>query len=199
MSLESTATFTLPPWIAPFLAAQPAVFPDDDSRMALVIDLARENVERGSGGPFGAAVFAAGSGELLAAGVNLVMEQQASLAHAEILALLLAQRRLGSHDLAGPGLPACELVTSAQMCAMCCGAVAWSGVRRVVCGARREDVEELLGFDEGPLPADWAAQLAARGIGVRQGVLRERARQVLLRYRDLSGVIYNSRRVTPSP
>ncbi len=196
MPVPSSATFTLPAWMAPFLASRPPAFPDDDSRMALVVDLARENIERRSGGPFGAAVFAAGSGELLSAGVNLVLTQQTSLAHAEILALLLAQRRLGSHDLAAPGLPACELVTSAQMCAMCCGAVAWSGVHRVVCGATREDVEGLLGFDEGPLPADWADQLTARGVAVTQGVQREAARQVLLRYRELGGIVYNSLRST---
>jgi tRNA(Arg) A34 adenosine deaminase TadA len=112
----------------------------------------------GTGGPFGAAVFEEQSGRLLATGVNLVVAAGCSLLHAEVVALLLAQQRLGRFDLGGEGLPVCELVTSAEPCAMCFGAVLWSGVKSLVCAARREDVERL-GFDEGPKPVDWPAEL----------------------------------------
>ncbi|MDZ7725357.1 MAG: hypothetical protein U5R06_21690 [candidate division KSB1 bacterium] len=69
-------------------------FPDDPARMGFVVDLARQNVEQGSGGPFGAAVFDCESGELVSAGVNLVTRSNLSVCHAEILALSAAQRRL---------------------------------------------------------------------------------------------------------
>lgn len=191
---HNEARLTLPPWVGPFLAQRECSLPSDEARMALVIALARENIERGTGGPFGAAVFEQDSGLLVSVGVNRVVPEQTSIAHAEMIALLLAQRRRATFDLGSAELPAHELVTSAQMCGMCLGATLWSGVRRVVCGAAREDVEGILGFDEGPLPDNWEQELARRGITLRQGVLREEARALLRRYAELEGLVYNSRR-----
>lgn len=73
---------------------------------------------------------------------------------------------------------------------MCLGAIPWSGVEHVVCGATKEDVEAA-GFDEGARPTDWQAQLQARGIALTTGILRDRARDVLNAYRDSGGNIYN--------
>ena len=52
-----------------------------------------------------------------------------------------------------------ELVTSGQPCIQCYGNLWWSGLRRLVVGARKEDIETLAGFSEGPLPHTWADQL----------------------------------------
>lgn len=191
---HNEARLALPPWVGPFLAQREHSLPSDEARMALVIALARENIERGTGGPFGAAVFERDSGLLVSVGVNRVVPEQTSIAHAEMMAFLLAQRRRATFDLGSEGLPAHELVTSAQMCGMCLGATLWAGVRRVVCGAARQDVEGILGFDEGPLPDNWEQELARRGISLRQGVLREEARTLLRRYAELEGIVYNSRR-----
>jgi tRNA(Arg) A34 adenosine deaminase TadA len=158
--------------------------------MQLAIELARRNVAAGTGGPFGAAVFEAASGRLLAVGVNLVVAARCSVLHAEVVALMLAQQRLGRFDLGGAGLPPCELVTSAEPCAMCFGAVLWSGVKRLVCAARQEDVERL-GFDEGPKPVDWPAELHRRGIDLVRDVCRAEAVAVLNRYAATGGLIYN--------
>jgi tRNA(Arg) A34 adenosine deaminase TadA len=171
--------------------ATPTVLAAPEARMRFVLELARDNVAAG-GGPFAAAVFEREGGRLLAAGANRVVASGCSSAHAEILALSLAQARLGSHDLGAAGLPACELVTSAEPCMMCLGAVLWSGVRRLVCAARGEDVLAL-GFDEGPRPANWIAELQARGISVETDLLRDEARAVLRAYREAGGPIYNAR------
>lgn len=168
--------------------------PTLEERVRLVIDLARENTLRGTGGPFGAAIFERDSGKLIAVGVNRVVPDQCSIAHAEMMAFAMAQQELGVFDLGGPGLPAHELVTSAQMCVMCYGATFWSGVRRVVCAAATEDVHELTDFDEGPVPADWRRQLEQRGIEVVEGMLRQEAREVLRAYQAANGMIYNARR-----
>ena len=80
---------------------------------------------------------------------------------------------------------------------MCLGAVCWSGVRQIVCGARGEDAGRI-GFDEGPKPADWVSELERRGIAVTRDVMRERAAQVLRSYRDCGGPIYNARAGTRS-
>jgi tRNA(Arg) A34 adenosine deaminase TadA len=189
--MDPTLHVELPSWLVEAAAAC-LPLPSQEARMAFAIRLARRNVETGSGGPFGAAVFESASGRLLAVGTNLVVASHCSSAHAEILALALAQKSLGNFDLGAPGLPACELVTSVEPCAMCAGAVLWSGARRLVCGASSDDARAI-GFDEGPKHPDWANELRARGIEVVEGVLRPEAVAVLEHYRAAGGRIYNAR------
>lgn len=174
-----------PAWIAEELDLESARS-NDDSKMRIVIELARRNVAHG-GGPFGAAVFDARTGHLVAVGANWVVAQKSSLLHAEVAAIAFAQVRVGSHSLAGDDH---ELFASSEPCAQCLGATAWSGVRRLVCGAPAEDAEAI-GFDEGPRRDDWAAELEARGIRVTLGLLAAEAREVLNGYAASGGPIYN--------
>jgi tRNA(Arg) A34 adenosine deaminase TadA len=109
-----------------------------------------------------------------------------------MVALALAHRVVGHFDLSADGIPR-ELVTSTEPCAMCYGAVPWSGVRRLVCGAREADAKAV-GFDEGEKPAHWIGALETRGIDVVRDVLREDAAAVLRHYVEIGGVIYNGRR-----
>jgi tRNA(Arg) A34 adenosine deaminase TadA len=190
MTLTSI-TLTLPAWIEELAGDPERSYPDPRERMRLAIELARWNVQHGTGGPFGAAVFDLRTFRLIAPGVNRVMPESCSVAHAEIMALMLAQKRLGCFDLASPGLPPCELAASAEPCAMCYGAVPWSGVRRLAFGALGEDVTAI-GFDEGYKPPDWMSALAARGIEVTAGLMREEARTVLQDYYRNGGMIYNT-------
>jgi tRNA(Arg) A34 adenosine deaminase TadA len=127
---------------------------------------------------------------VVAAGLNSVTRLGNSVLHAEVVAIMLAQQRVGSFTLRGPGLPTHELVTSCEPCAMCLGATLWSGVRGLVCGATREDATAL-GFDEGPVFAQSYEHLRARGIAVERGVLRAEAAAVLELYRERGGPIYN--------
>lgn len=161
--------------------------------MDFAIALARENARRCSGGPFGAAVFERDTGRLVAVGVNAVVPSGLSFAHAEMLALALAQHARKRFDLAHPRLPVHELVTSSEPCAMCFGATPWSGVRRLVCGARASDAEAI-GFDEGPKPRAWVAALERRGIAVVRDVRRAEAVAVLHEYGAAGGTIYGPAR-----
>ncbi|MHC4487943.1 MAG: nucleoside deaminase [Planctomycetota bacterium] len=182
----------LPPWVESFLANSEQVFPTVETRMQLVVTLARLNVEHKTGGPFGAGIFEQEGGRLVAVGVNQVESTNCSIAHAEMLAIAVAQHAIGHYDLGSREGSAYELVTSTEPCVMCLGAVCWSGVRQVVCGARDEDVREI-GFDEGPKPQNWVRSLESRGIIVVQDVLRKQAKAVLTEYRKRGGLIYNSR------
>jgi tRNA(Arg) A34 adenosine deaminase TadA len=185
--LYAQVHLTLPPWVHD--AIDPgAMCADDEARMALAIRLAELNVERGTGGPFGAAVFTA-EGRLVSVGVNRVVPSNCSVAHAEMMAYMTAQQRLQRFRLNEDGHPY-VLATSAQPCCQCYGATVWAGVSRLLIGARADDVHELTEFDEGPLPADWVGELERRGIAVVRDVLRERARAVLAAYRDGGGVRY---------
>lgn len=187
-----TFQLQLPAWLEPFLAQQPRHFPTTAERMNLAIALARQNIAHGTGGPFGAAIFDLDTHELIAPGINLVVASHAAIAHAEMVAITLAQQLHSTHDLGAKGLPDCELVTSTEPCAMCFGAVPWSGVRQLVCGARDEDARAI-GFDEGPKLPDWYAHLEARGIRVVRDVCRHEAAQVLRDYLAGDGDIYNGR------
>lgn len=188
MQIETSFRIALPDWCVDFAAGLPECLPDPDARMRLAIELSRRNVEAESGGPFGAVVAAIDDGHLLALGVNRVEPARCSSAHAEIVALSLAQARLGTWNLAEAG--ALELATSCEPCAMCLGAIPWSGVRRVRCGATKADAEQA-GFDEGARPLDWVEALARRGIELQRGIERDAARAVLLDYRDRGARIYN--------
>jgi tRNA(Arg) A34 adenosine deaminase TadA len=162
----------------------------DEARMRLAIAVSRENVQRGSGGPFGAAIFEAESGRLIAVGMNSVVRYNNCTLHGEMVAFMMAQQVVGSFTLNSPTLPAHELFTSCEPCAMCLGATLWSGVRRVVYGAQREDASRL-NFEEGPVFPQSYKYLEDRGISIVRSLLREEARAVLELYRKNSGKIYN--------
>jgi tRNA(Arg) A34 adenosine deaminase TadA len=162
----------------------------DEERMRLAIRLSRENVERDTGGPFGAAVFESESGRLVAVGMNSVVRLNNCMLHGEGMAVMMAQSRLDCFTLRSEDGPAYELVTSCEPCAMCLGTTLWSGVRRLVCGAGRDDALRL-GFDEGPVFPESYAYLEARGIRVVHGMLRDEANAVLELYHARQGPIYN--------
>jgi len=180
---------TLPQWIDALADKHGSRFETVEARMRFAIALAKRNIEQKTGGPFGAGVFEIETGRLLAPGVNLVTSSNCSLAHAEMVAIGLAQQRLGTYDLSR-GHTGYELVTSTEPCAMCLGAIPWSGVRRVICGARGQDACAI-GFDEGTKPTDWAQTLQDRGIDVTCDMLRDEARAVLQQYLTEGGPIYN--------
>lgn len=170
---------TLPPWIGDVADAS-LRYVTDEERVGLAIELSRQNIERSQGGPFGAAIFNA-DGRLVSVGVNRVVPQACSVAHAEMMAYMTAQQRLAAFRLNEAG-GRYTLATSAQPCCQCYGATIWAGIDELLIGARGEDVEELTDFDEGPLPTDWTGELQRRGIAVRRDILREQARAVLASY-----------------
>lgn len=181
--------FVLPSWVDEWLQERETVCPDPESRMGLIVELSRQNVERQGGGPFAAGVFERETNRLIAPGVNLVTASGCSVAHAEIVAVILAQRVVGSHTLAQPDHAGYELVSSTAPCAMCLGAIPWSGVNALTCGARGEDAEAV-GFDEGDKVVDWQQRLEGRGIQVLTDVCREEAAAVIKDYAAKGGTIY---------
>jgi tRNA(Arg) A34 adenosine deaminase TadA len=187
MTIESATalTITLPDWVDQVVENWSAPLVTDRERTRLAIALSAMNIERG-GGPFAALVFA--GEQWFGAGVNRVVDSGFSIAHAEILALMAAQRRMRDGSATWGGGPL-TLVTTTEPCCQCFGALIWAGVGRLVCGATTADAEAV-GFDEGPKPQDWAAVLRERGISVDLGVERDGARSVLQQYAEQGGRIY---------
>jgi len=188
MNLAQQCVISLPSWVEGWLGAHDRRIAGNEEAMALAIELATESVRRRTGGPFGAVVYDTRSGELVSVGVNRVTETRLSIAHAEMVAISLAQQRLGEWNLSECGDYA--LVTTCEPCAMCFGALPWSGVRTLVCGARKTDAEAA-GFDEGARPPDWVQALGARGIRVERDVLRGAAAAIFDLYLGSGGEIYN--------
>ena len=185
MRLQAQVGLSLPDWIHAQVDTDGA-YPGDEAKVALAIELSRLNIEARSGGPFGAVVFDAGDDRIVSVGVNRVLPQHCSVAHAETMACMLAQQRLQrarlNRDLDDNVVGRYVLATSSQPCCQCYGATVWAGIDRLLIGARSEDVEALTEFDEGPLPADWVGELERRGIEVVRDLHRDAAREVLRRY-----------------
>ncbi|MCW4049970.1 MAG: nucleoside deaminase [Candidatus Bathyarchaeota archaeon] len=190
-------TLTLPNWAIDELKRMPEYFPSIKDRMEAVIRFSQLNIDNGTGGPFAAGVFERDTGKLVVIGVNRVLPTCCSSAHAEIMALSLAQKKLGTYDLGGPELPAYQLVVNWLPCVMCYGAVIWSGIRSLAVAGSGPELEDITGFDEGPHHPEWAAELRKRGIEVIDDVLREKACRVFHNFAEQNSLVYNSRQGKP--
>ncbi len=186
-------TISLPDWAEAELAKLPTHLPTLAERMTAVIRFSRLNMERNTGGPFAAGLFERDSGRLVVIGVNRVVPQHCSSAHAEVVTLSLAQQKLGTFDLGGPGMPAYQLVVNWRPCAMCYGAVVWSGVRSLAIAGSGPELETITGFDEGPIHPHWQTELEKRGIEVIDGVLAAEAVAVFEQFRESGALVYNGR------
>lgn len=183
-----TLAIPLPQWFEAWTATLPSRMDDDAAAMSVALEACRRNLDAGTGGPFGAVVLEAETRQLLGIGVNLVVSGRASVLHAEIVALTLAQQRAGNDNLAAGGR-AVTLYSTVEPCAMCLGAIPWSGVNRLVCGARDADVRAV-GFDEGDKPVRWVEKYRRRGIAVTRDFRRAEAVGLLARYVAEGGVRY---------
>ncbi len=184
-------TIELPQWAHEYCATLSAPRLDVAARMDVAITLSRLNVTHGTGGPFGAAIFERDTGRFVAPGMNLVVGSHCSVAHAEMVAIMMAQSMLRIYDLAQADGAPYELVSSTEPCAMCMGAIPWSGVNSVICGARDEDARAV-GFEEGDKLDQWQEGYRSRGIEVQCGVSSDAAAQVLRDYAASGGTIYNA-------
>lgn len=195
----TAAGFTLPQWLSEALLNDPELTrprPTLADRADLAIELADRNIRHRTGGPFACVILEHDGGTPFAFGVNLVESANQSGLHGEVVAIALAQARLGRYDLATADQPL-QLVTSAAPCAMCAGAIHWCGVRSIVCAARNEDVQAV-GFDEGPVRHDWDHYLRDRGVEVIHDIQRPAAAAVLQRYVEQHGRIYNAKTTQPA-
>ena len=189
-------TVTLPSWIQVEDYCS-RTYDAEEDRMALAIHLSAQNVEEKTGGPFGTAIFERRvekdtkevSYKLVSVGVNRVVPLSNSTLHGETVAIQMAQKLLRRYSLRDDEA-SYELYTSCEPCAMCLGAILWSGVSKLVCAAGRDDACAI-GFDEGPVfdPESYE-YLERAGIVVKRYVLQKEAATVLQEYAK-SGAIYN--------
>jgi guanine deaminase len=134
------------------------------------IEVGRRAMLQGTGGPFGAVV--ARGDEWIAEGSNEVTSALDPTAHAEVVAIREACRKLGSHSLVG-----CQLYASCEPCPMCLGAAYWARVDALYFAASREDAQAI-GFDDARIYEELQRPVAERTLPTRQA-LRDEARAMM--------------------
>jgi guanine deaminase len=138
---------------------------DDMEFMRLAIRLSLESVERG-GGPFGAVVVK--NGEVVATGSNSVTQHNDPTAHAEIIAIREAARKLNTYDLSG-----CTIYSSCEPCPMCLGAIYWAHFDKLFYANTKTDAQNI-GFDDSFIYEELKLNPAMRNLPI-SSILREEA------------------------
>lgn len=152
------------------------IFNSNDRRfLELAIQTAGENMDDG-GGPFGAVVVR--EGKIIARAGNRVVPGHDPTAHAEVMAIRMAAKHLGTHDLGG-----CTIYASCEPCPMCLGAVYWAGIRRIVYASDRYRAAEA-GFSDNRIYEELALESTRRSIAMVRG-LKEEGDSILKRWEEL--------------
>ena len=134
------------------------------------IELARARSAAGESGPFGAVIVR--NGMLVGEGWNQVVEHQDPTAHAEVLAIRNASKRLGTHVLDD-----CTIFCSCEPCPMCLSAIYWARIPRVVYAGSGEDAR-VAGFDDTLIARELNTDWKDRSLQSRQA-LRDEGWKVL--------------------
>ena len=128
----------------------------DKEFMRRAIELAQNGVDANDGGPFGAIVVC--DGEIVGEGCNRVTSTNDPTAHAEVVAIREACKKLNSFQLAG-----CIIYTSCEPCPMCLGAIYWARPKQMFFACTREDAAEV-GFDDQLIYEELERPIAERRI-----------------------------------
>ena len=153
---------------------------ETDRFMRRAVALSDRGMRGGLGGPFGAVI--AKDGVIVAEGCNQVTSRNDPSAHAEIVAIRAACRRLGTFRLTG-----CAIYASAEPCPMCLGAIYWARLDRLVYANTRADAAAI-GFDDRFFHEELAKPAAARALPTVHAP-REDALAVFRAWPDLEGRI----------
>jgi len=108
--------------------------------MQEAINLAKNNVINHNGGPFGAVIVK--NGKIIGKGANMVSSNNDPTAHAEIIAIRNACKKLNSFHL-----EECEIYTSCEPCPMCLAAIYWANIKKIYFAATKSDAKKA-GFDD---------------------------------------------------
>jgi tRNA(Arg) A34 adenosine deaminase TadA len=148
--------------------------------MARAIQLSIDNVLSGRGGPFGAVVVK--DGDVVAEGANQVTSTNDPTAHAEVVAIRGACRKLAVFDLEG-----CEIYSSCEPCPMCLGAIYWARISRIYFANSDEDASKI-GFDDSLIYRELTQPHSQRKIPMIQ-IMREEALEAFRAWESKSNKI----------
>ncbi|HET6995498.1 MAG TPA: nucleoside deaminase [Chitinophagaceae bacterium] len=130
--------------------------PDEKKFLERAIFLSRQGMESGQGGPFGCVIVK--DNEIVGEGTNRVTSSNDPTAHAEVVAIREACRKLNTYQLDG-----CDVYTSCEPCPMCLGAIYWARPRKVIYANTREEAAEIE-FDDNFIYSEINAPISGRKI-----------------------------------
>ena len=142
---------------------------------------AEEGINRGEGGPFGAVIIDK-EGHIISNGNNQVIKNNDPTAHAEIVAIREACKKLNTYDLSDY-----ILYTSCEPCPMCLSAIIWANIKEVYYGCTKEDAGEI-GFRDDMI-YDYLKGNNFNLIDLKK-MDREECLEVFKKYKEIGGVIY---------
>jgi tRNA(Arg) A34 adenosine deaminase TadA len=142
--------------------------------MRETIRLSREKMRRNAGGPFGAIIVR--RGKIVGCGWNRVTSANDPTAHAEIMAIRNACRRLKTFRLDD-----CELYASCEPCPMCLAASYWARLRKIYYANTRRDAAKV-GFDDEWLYREMTRPVLRRKLPMKQ-LLRKEALEVFAEWK----------------
>lgn len=128
--------------------------------MKRAVELSRQKMREGCGGPFGAVIVK--DGAVIAEGWNQVTSHNDPTAHAEVTAIRNASAALKNFDLSG-----CEIYTSCEPCPMCLAAIYWARIETVYYAATRQDAASI-GFDDALIYDEIMLDISSRKLPMRQ-------------------------------
>mgnify|MGYP002015410422 FL=1 len=125
-----------------------------------------ENSANGTGGPFGSVIVK--DEKIIAEASNEVTFTNDPTAHAEIVAIRKACKKLNTFNLSG-----CDIYTSCEPCPMCLSAIYWSHINNIYYANTREDAKKI-NFDDSMIYSEFSKKIEDRKIPIKQ-MLREEA------------------------
>ena len=143
--------------------------------MKRAIELAEKGMDSNSGGPFGAVIVK--NDKIIAEGYNQVIAKNDPTAHAEIVAIKKACKKLNSFQLKD-----CIIYTSCEPCPMCLGAIYWARPQKVFFGCNREDASQI-DFDDQLIYDEIKKQMVDRQIQFKP-LLRDEALKVFRKWKS---------------
>jgi len=128
----------------------------DNKFLERAIELARQGMKSGQGGPFGCVIVL--GDEIIGEGCNQVTSSNDPTAHAEVVAIRQACNKLGTYQLTD-----CDIYTSCEPCPMCLGAIYWARPKRVIYANTREEAAAIE-FDDDFIYGEIIAKMEDRKI-----------------------------------
>ncbi|MCX6803231.1 MAG: nucleoside deaminase [Candidatus Diapherotrites archaeon] len=107
---------------------------------------AYKGMRKGQGGPFGAIIIR--KGKIISSAHNMVIKTNDPTAHAEIVAIRKATKKLKRFNLSD-----CEIYSTCEPCLMCFGAIEWAKIKKLYYGCTRKEAK-MIGFDDEEIYAD---------------------------------------------
>jgi guanine deaminase len=153
----------------------------DRRYMQMAIDVAEKGIRKGNS-PFGSCIVK--GDKVVSVAHNTVLTKKDSTNHAEMNAIRLACRKLGTYDLSG-----CEIYTTTEPCPMCFAAIHWAGIKAMAHGTYIRDVKAL-GFSELTISDRRMKREGHSPMGIRCGFMKEECMQLLRNWKARKGRTY---------